>query len=134
MKFAFAFAALLLLAAGFTLTAVEPAGAQCVGPCGAVPGARAHSDPLRRLIVRPGPVPMAPAEPAAQWRRGLRGSASLRSGRLWRDGVRLFPETHLCLLEAAGLHRLLSRPRQLLLAQGLLVRFVWPPLLQLRLG
>ena len=57
-----------------------------------------------------------------QWRGGLCGTAAMRARRLRRHGLHLFPQAPLCLLEAARLHRLLSRSRQLLLAQGLLVR------------
>jgi hypothetical protein len=60
MKFAFVFAALLLLTAGFSLTAVEPASAQCVAPCGAVLVPAPNPIPLRRLVVRPAPVAVAP--------------------------------------------------------------------------
>ena len=60
MKFVFALAAVLLLTAGFAFTAIEPASAQCGGPCGAVLVPAPNPIPMRRLVVRPGPVAVAP--------------------------------------------------------------------------
>ena len=60
MKFVFAVAAVLLLTAGFNFAAIEPASAQCGGPCGAVLVPPPNPIPMRRLVVRPGPVAVAP--------------------------------------------------------------------------
>ena len=78
------------------------------------------------------------------WLRSRRGSCSLRDrlrsgcGRATtalRHALRrvllLHADAVLRLLGAAGIHELLPRARQLLFPQGLLVRFVRPPLLQL---
>ncbi len=132
MKILFALAAMLLLAGGFNVTAIESASAQCAGPCGAVLVPAPNPIPMRRFVVLPAPVAVAPCGARLrQWPGRVCGTAAMRAGRLRRHGLHLFPEAPLCLLEAARLHRLLSRPRQLLLAPGLLVRFIRPPLLQL---
>ena len=60
MKFLFALAAMLLLAGGFNVTAIESASAQCAGPCGAVLVPPPNPIPMRRLVVRPAPVAVAP--------------------------------------------------------------------------
>ena len=60
MKFVFALAAVLLLTAGFNFAAIEPASAQCGAPCGAVLVPAPNPIPMRRLVVRPGPVAVAP--------------------------------------------------------------------------
>jgi len=59
MRIAFGFAVMVLLAAGFSLSALEPASAQCAGPCGAVMVPAPNPIPLRRLKVVPGPAPLA---------------------------------------------------------------------------
>ena len=60
MKVVLSLAAVLALAIGSSFTAVEPASAQCVSPCGAVLVPAPNPIPLRRLRVVPAPVAVAP--------------------------------------------------------------------------
>ena len=60
MKFVFALAAVLLLTAGFNFTAIEPASASAADPAARFSCPRRIPFPMRRLVVRPGPVAVAP--------------------------------------------------------------------------
>lgn len=60
MKVVLSLAAALALAAGFSLTALDGANAQCSGsPCGAVLVPAPNPIPLRRLVVRSAPALLA---------------------------------------------------------------------------
>src|SRR3990170_6083070 len=65
MKVVLSLAAVLALAAGFSLAALDGANAQCVGsPCGAVLVPAPNPIPLRRFVVVPAPAPLpAPCGP-----------------------------------------------------------------------
>ena len=65
MKVVLRLAAVLALAVGFSLTALDGANARCVGsPCGAVLVPAPNPIPLRRLVVVPAPAPLpAPCGP-----------------------------------------------------------------------
>jgi len=65
MKVVLSLAAVLVLAVGFSLTALDGANARCIGsPCGAVLVPAPNPIPLWRLVVRPAPAPLpAPCGP-----------------------------------------------------------------------
>jgi hypothetical protein len=114
------------------IVAADDASAQCVGSgCGAVLVPAPNPIQMRRLKVRPLP-PLAAtcgpgcvnatnayASPPPCGQSGCGGTAFIYFPK------RFYP------LDAAGPHDVLSGCRQLLLAQGLLVRFLRPPLLLL---
>src|SRR5680860_688911 len=60
MKVVLSLVAVLALAVGFSLTALDGASAQCVAPCGAVLVPAPNPIPLRRLVVRRAPAVVAP--------------------------------------------------------------------------
>jgi hypothetical protein len=132
MKALFSFAVAVVAALGIALTPVDTANADCYGaPCGAVMVPAPNPIPLRRLKVVPAPAPLAaPCGPGCVTAMNA-WAAALRPGGLRRQGLDLCSEAHTRLLEAAGLHRVLPRIWELLLAPRLLVRFVRTPLLQL---
>jgi len=133
MKIVSSFVASLVLAAVAGFMPVDAAKADCYGsPWGAVLVPAPNPIPLRRLRVMPAPVPVAGTcgpgcvnavnayaapRPAVRAAAAARPSYMLRLASM-RSG-------------AAGLHRVLLRYGQLLLAQGLLVRFVRTAGLQL---
>jgi hypothetical protein len=133
MKALFSFAIAVVAALGIALTAFDTANADCYGaPCGAVMVPAPNPIPLRRLKVVPAPAPLAaPCGPGCVTAMNAwAGPPPCGQGGCSR-GLDLCSEAHLRLLEAAGLHRVLPRIWELLLAPRLLVRFVRTPLLQL---
>ena len=138
MKALLSLAALLLIAFGLSLTSTDTPMPEAASPgAPAVPPSSSRlpirfrsgrSGSARPCAVGCGPVAApAPCVPVAVELR--RAATSLRHA--VRRVLLLYADAVLRLLGAARLHELLSRARQLLFPQGLLVQFVRPPLLQL---